>query len=471
MKKIPLTFTTAIAALLSITATASVATAAAANAVYEGNTRDEVLHGSPWTSLPYDSEEIPDTDTTRMLAATESRTAQGCRVIAPTPHELCGAILAKYDSIGLIKWLGQPTSGMILNPDGVGMRAHFERASIYWHPDVGTAIVLPQAMEAWGRSGYEAGPLGYPVTDAFVVGPNPGVKQLFAHGTMYGNAEGVHIVHGRILEKYNEYGGDQGKLGFPVSDELGVPDGVGRFNRFQGGMIYWTPRTDAHPLFGEILDTWSGEGYETSGYGYPTSDPKDLGLFELEQSFERGLLSGLDNWIAPYIFDPSFQVPEDQLGKTITVPFGGGYRTTIDPDDIVCGGTFGAPHQSESALRAGRHEIHAQGRNFCDPYPDSEVMLDAKMEKRTGFVTFTRLENIGRTKLPTRKVGATRRKPNKAVLVSTCRPGERTDYRAYWASSAIIEGKPAFVLKPVVVTGQFDVYCAPDISKYEGAVH
>ncbi|WP_158256128.1 LGFP repeat-containing protein [Corynebacterium sp. 13CS0277] len=442
----------------------------AAEKVYEGNTLNTVVHGSPWTELPYDSEVLPDTEATRMLAATASRSAQGCRVIAPTPHELCGAILAKYDSVGLIKWFGLPTSGMIVNPDGVGMRVHFERASIYWHPHVGTAIVLPEAMEAWGRSGYEAGPLGYPVADAFVVGPNPGVKQLFANGTMYGNLTGVHVVRGRILDKYNEYGADQGKLGFPVSDELGVPDGIGRFNRFQGGMVYWTPRTDAHPIFGKILDVWSSQGYETSSYGYPIEDPEDRGLFILNQKFERGELSGLDNWLAPLIYDPTLEVPEDQLGREITVPFGGGYRSELDPGSIDCGGTFGAPHQSSRALKAGRHEIHAQGRNFCDPFPNSEVMLDAILRKKIGFLRWSDLENIGKTNLPTRKVGATSAKPNKAVLVSTCTPGERAEYRAFWGSSAIINGQPAFVLKPVVVTGQKNVYCAPDVSKYEGAV-
>lgn len=301
--------------------------------IYEGNTQDEVLHGSPWTSLPYESEEFSDTEATRKLAATAFEDAQGCRVIAPTKYELSGAILAKYDSISSKDWFGQPTSGMIVNADGVGMCAHFEKASIYWHPEVGAAVVLPEAMEAWGRSGYEAGPLGYPVTDAFVVGPIPGVKQLFANGTIYGNEDGVHVVHGPILEKYNEYGGEQGKLAFPMSDELGSPDGVGRFNSFQGGMIYWTPRTDAHPLFGEILDIWSEQGYETSSYGYPTTDPKDLGLLQLEQNFEQGVLSGIDNWAAPYMFDPTFQVPEDQLGKEITVAFEVDLPSDVDPDD------------------------------------------------------------------------------------------------------------------------------------------
>lgn len=464
-----------IISICAVVFAASFATPSAAQAmdspVYEGNTFDEVVHGEAWTELPYESRPLTDDLTTRLLAATDTRAAYRCRVIEPTVFELCGVFLDKYDSAGPIKWFGRPTSGMIRNPDGVGMRVHFEHASLYWHPNVGIAFVLPPAMEAWGRSGFEAGPLGYPVADAFAVGPNPGVKQLFANGTMYGSVHGVHVVRGRILESYNSHGAEQGKLGFPLSDELGVPDTVGRFNRFQGGMIYWTPRTDAHPILGGILETWSRQGYERSRYGYPTADPVDTGALQLRQSFEHGQLVGVDNWLAPYIYDPTFDVPEDELGKERAVRYGFGDRSAVDPDKIVCGGLFGSPHQSYDALKNGRHEIHSQGRNFCDPYPDSVVVLSGLMVKRKKWIGFDELPNIGKTPLPKQMVGATRKKPNKAVLVSTCEPGEYADYRAYWGSSATINGKPVFILQPLVVTGQNDVYCAPDVGEYRGAIN
>ncbi len=79
-------------------------------------------------------------------------------------------------------------------------------------------------------------------------------------------------VCGRILDKYNEFGGPGGKLGLPTSDELVNPDNVGRRTSFQNdASIYWSPTTDAHQLGGEIGKKWCELGCE-SVLGYPTSD-------------------------------------------------------------------------------------------------------------------------------------------------------------------------------------------------------
>ena len=52
-------------------------------------------------------------------------------------YTLCGRIRDKCIELGGPgSFLGAPTSGEILNPDGVGKRASFEgNSSIYWHPD------------------------------------------------------------------------------------------------------------------------------------------------------------------------------------------------------------------------------------------------------------------------------------------------------------------------------------------------
>jgi uncharacterized protein with LGFP repeats len=53
-------------------------------------------------------------------------------------------------------------------------------------------------------------------------------------------------VIGAIRDKWLALGGPSSFLGQPLTDELGTPDGVGRFNHFQGGSIYWTPTIGAH---------------------------------------------------------------------------------------------------------------------------------------------------------------------------------------------------------------------------------
>ena len=60
---------------------------------------------------------------------------------------------------------------------------------------------------------------------------------------------------------------------YPVNDETATPGGgIGRYNHFQGGSIYWTPATGAHEVHGAIRKLWAGMGWERSFLGYPTSD-------------------------------------------------------------------------------------------------------------------------------------------------------------------------------------------------------
>jgi|SRR5829696_378518 uncharacterized protein with LGFP repeats len=92
-------------------------------------------------------------------------------------------------------------------------------------------------------------------------------------GSIYWSpASGAFEVHGGIRLKYGALGGPSGFLGFPITDETGTPDGVGRFNHFQGGSIYWTPHAGAFEVHGLIRDQWQSMGWETSFLGYPRSD-------------------------------------------------------------------------------------------------------------------------------------------------------------------------------------------------------
>lgn len=80
------------------------------------------------------------------------------------------------------------------------------------------------------------------------------------------------MVQGLILDEYNALGGSGGFLGNPLTPETGCPDGVGRFNQFEHGSIYWTPNTGAHEVHGTIRDAWSAQGWEAGKWGYPVSN-------------------------------------------------------------------------------------------------------------------------------------------------------------------------------------------------------
>ena len=137
----------------------------------------------------------------------------------PTPTVI-GAIREKWLSLGgTTSFLGQPLTNETKTPDGIGRFNHFQGGSIYWTP-----------------------------------------------------ATSAHEVHGAIRDKWASMGYERSFLGYPLTDETKTPDGIGRFNHFKGGSIYWTPATSAHEVHGAIRDKWASIGFERSFLGYPTSD-------------------------------------------------------------------------------------------------------------------------------------------------------------------------------------------------------
>ncbi|TNL94358.1 hypothetical protein FHE74_10440, partial [Corynebacterium tapiri] len=73
--------------------------------------------------------------------------------------------------------------------------------------------------------------------------------------------------------------------------ELTTPDGRGRYNVFEGGMIYWTPETGAHFVTGLTQLVWAGSGYEKGEYGYPIGDSYINDSGDTVQNFEKKQLN------------------------------------------------------------------------------------------------------------------------------------------------------------------------------------
>src|SRR5699024_949750 len=117
-----------------------------------------------------------------------------------------------------------------------------------------------------------------------------GVAQDFSGGRGYwSEATGAHFAWGRIGGRYHEIGGPESPLGFPTTSETITPDGVGRFNHFKHGSIYWTPDTGAQVVMADIANAWADEGWETGRLGYPTSERYDV-PGGVAQDFEGGYI-------------------------------------------------------------------------------------------------------------------------------------------------------------------------------------
>ena len=75
-----------------------------------------------------------------------------------------------------------------------------------------------------------------------------------------------------ISDKYAQLGGAGGFLGQPTIAETSTPDGVGRYRHYEGGSIYWHPRTGAHEVHGLIGQRWAELNWEQGYLGYPITD-------------------------------------------------------------------------------------------------------------------------------------------------------------------------------------------------------
>ena len=115
--------------------------------------------------------------------------------------------------------------------------------------------------------------LGAALTDETTTPDGIGRYNVFRNGTIYWSpSTGAFEVHGAIRDNWKDVGWEAGILGYPVSNETKTPDNIGRFSVFQHGSIYWTPATGAHEVHGAIRDMYMETGWETGPLGYPTSD-------------------------------------------------------------------------------------------------------------------------------------------------------------------------------------------------------
>ena len=259
-------------------------------------------------------------------------------VVAGSDQAIANAVIsAKYQELGGTSGvLGSTSGGVSPCPDGVGWFRHFQRGSIYWHPNTGAHEVHGLIRDRWAELGWERSFLGYPTTDE-TVGRDPTGAGRFNHfegGSLYwhppeeplasvavhtavlsgmvlasaepteapagatapsftaasfataierpvnvgalaaatrGGAvsrseavatgefiaraedvrpdlraeivadfprrQTVFEVHGLIRARYLALGAEASILGYPVTDETGTPDGIGRYNHFQAGSI------------------------------------------------------------------------------------------------------------------------------------------------------------------------------------------------------------------------------------------
>jgi uncharacterized protein with LGFP repeats len=169
--------------------------------------------------------------------------------------------------------LGYPTSDTGSTADGVGQYQHFQQGSVFSSPGTGTRVVSGAVLALWASTGYERGRLGYPTSSTGPTGDGRGQYQHFQNGSVFSlQGTGTRVVSGPVLALWASTGYERGRLGYPTSSTGPTGDGLGQYQHFQKGSVFWSRTTGAHSVLGAFLTAWSRGGYERGPLGYPTSD-------------------------------------------------------------------------------------------------------------------------------------------------------------------------------------------------------
>lgn len=334
-----------------LTLTAIVATAAPSQALTA--TPSPTDTASPTTSAT-SSPSAPPTATpppTGAASATPTGTASpsptGTATAAPTPSPSTttaptapSAIQVKYAALGgAAGALGAATGDVGCALAAGGCAQTFQNGTIIWSSATGAHVVWGAISGRWVAAGAAEGFLGYPTTDELAA-RNGGVYQAYQGGAIYWSPKtGAHSVGGAIRGNWAANGYEGGVLGFPTTEEVPIRNG-GVYQLYQGGAIMWSPTTGAHTSVGAVRGKYGATGYEAGFLGYPTTDEVPLSNGGVYQLYQNGAI----------YWSP----------MTGAHPSGGAIRTEYAARGYE-NGVLGYPATDEGAARGGGAYQHYQG--------------------------------------------------------------------------------------------------------------
>lgn len=195
-----------------------------------------------------------------------------------------GAIAA---AVTANKWLGDCLTGEYSTGGGIGQDYRFGR--VLWSKDTGAHAIGGRIGGLYESKGSAAGPLGLPTGPERALPNGLGRYQNFKNGIVYWSAQtGAASVRGAIKEGYAKQGFEKGPLRLPTGEERKTPKKEGAVQAFQGGVMLFSATTGARAIGGKILEKYAATGWENGPLGFPKSNEipvKDLGRVQI---FEGG---------------------------------------------------------------------------------------------------------------------------------------------------------------------------------------
>jgi hypothetical protein len=207
----------------------------------------------------------------------------------------------------------------------------YEKGLIHWCDRDGAQPTSGEICAYHVAKGGSGSRLGFPLTPESQAGTSspfgtPGRFQRFESrwnygqetcrslglncgATVYSSKHGVYTTWGGIGEYYENIGGTNGPLGFPLTEEIEVGpidreagDGaVGWYQRFEGGVVYWSEKTESiavHPPVSDYRDGHADLGFPVSPL-MKAATPEQYGTegrfqrFEVWQDYPEDILG---NW-------------------------------------------------------------------------------------------------------------------------------------------------------------------------------
>ncbi|MFJ6002737.1 GH25 family lysozyme [Arthrobacter sp. NPDC092385] len=169
--------------------------------------------------------------------------------------------------------IGGAVSALVCGISGGGCYQNYQYGQVHWTKATGAHATQGAVNTAWGRSGWEAGVLGYPVTDLACGLKDSGCVQSFQGGNIYWTpATGAALTLGAIDGTWSALGRERSTLGYPLGNEICGLTGGGCYQNFQGGQIHWSASSGAFATWGSFSRAWGQTGWEKGSLGYPTSN-------------------------------------------------------------------------------------------------------------------------------------------------------------------------------------------------------
>ncbi|MCZ2817088.1 LGFP repeat-containing protein [Modestobacter sp. VKM Ac-2984] len=184
--------------------------------------------------------------------------------------------------------LGYPTSSEACAQPGGACAQTFESGQITWSASTGAHVLTPAMSTAWAEIGAGGGALGHPLMDTQCGLTRSGCYQVFQNGALYSTpTTGTRFVRGAIRTAWQAAGLEYGALGYPTSNETCGLTGGTCVQTFEGGHVYWSARTGAHPVHEPVLSGWLRMLEADPSIGFPIGSQRYT-TTGLEQLFTGG---------------------------------------------------------------------------------------------------------------------------------------------------------------------------------------